>query len=125
MVNLLVRLVGLLIVVGGLFVAWRGMEAVEDMRRENMEIFKIENELSANRFPKEAGERNLAASRQRLEERTTYRNIQFTIAVGALILGLGMIFLPSSRKRKVSVAKTGPVPKAPAPLDNPPSPASP
>jgi hypothetical protein len=105
MVTMLVRLLGLLIAVGGVFVAWRGTEALDDIRRENMEIYKLESEIAANRFPKEKGERNLVASRQRIEERTTYRNIQFSIAVGALVLGLGMVFLPSSRKRRVAVSE--------------------
>jgi len=40
-----------------------------------------------------------------------------------LVVGLGLIFLPSSRKWKRSVVEAPP--KQPEPLDNPPTPAQP
>lgn len=118
MVMLLVRFLGLAIAAGGAFVAYRGMEAVDEIRRQEMEVFQLQSHMAGKQISKEVGEKKVAESQKHMEANTTDRNVRLTIAVGALILGFGMLFFPSPRKRKVR--KVEPMQ---APFGEPPAPA--
>jgi hypothetical protein len=104
MFNLLLRVIGLLIVADALFIAYRGFEAFEHIQSWEAEIGTREAHIDHEKLSKEEGEKRLVWPRAQLEERKTYRNIQLSVAVGALILGLGLILFPSSRKTRKAPA---------------------
>lgn len=115
MLNLLLRLIGLLIVADALFIAYRGFEAFEHIQAQEAEIYTREAHIEHDKLSKEEGDKRLAGPRAQLEERKTFRNIQFSVAIGALIVGLGLILLPSSRKVKKAPVASTPRPGVPLP----------
>jgi hypothetical protein len=175
MVKVLLRLFGLLIVVGALFSAWFGFEALDNVRGLEMDVFSMGEEAARARGskgggkqfgpiqprpegkkmegdpgklkqkegdpgklkqkegkqkqmgPKGRSEAELVAiidkDKQDIEQQKKAGYLWFAAAVGALILGLSLLLLPSSRKRKVSAAV--PATDPPEPLDNQPAPTGP
>jgi len=73
---------------------------------------------------KEKLEEKIAESQQGIEKKKTERNIWFGVAAVAVVGGLGMALVPSSRKRKIPAAKPAPNPEAPGleRLGQPPNP---
>ena len=116
MLQMLTRVIGLVFILGALPAAWFGFEALDDIRAHRMEIFQLKSEMAAHRFPKERGEKAVAASQQRIEEQQRAAYPWFGTAVGGLVLGGGLALLPSSRKRKKPVLQVGP--NQPEPLDD-------
>lgn len=115
MLNLLLRAIGLLIVADALFIAYRGFEAVEHIQSQEAEIYTREAHIEHDKLSKEEGEKRLAGPRAQLEERKTFRNIQFGVAVAALIVGSGLILFPSSRKAKKTPTASVPKPEVTLP----------
>lgn len=119
MFRMLIRILGLLLILGALPAAWFGFEALDDIRAHRVEIDKLRNEMAAHRFPKEAGEKAVVASQQRIADQKRAIFPWFGTAVGGLVLGGCLVLLPSSRKRKTPVLQTGP--NQPGPLDDKPA----
>jgi hypothetical protein len=124
MIKLLLRIAGVLIAVGGVAAAWMGLERVEDIRKLDSEIYV---QLSQGAFGgprnKEKADKKIEETKEKIETTTTQRNIWLGAAAVALIVGLGMALLPSSRKRKVRAARSTPTENAgPVPAQNPEAP---
>jgi hypothetical protein len=116
-VKTLIRVIGLLLAVGGLFAVWLGFEAHDDIRKWENEIIKQESEnMSPRRLPGDEGKQKIVASQQQIEKKTMERNLWFGAAVGALIVGGVLVLLPSSGKRKKPVLQAGT--NQPEPLDD-------
>ncbi|HEY7312795.1 MAG TPA: hypothetical protein VH643_25755 [Gemmataceae bacterium] len=107
MFQMLIRGVGLLLILGALPAAWFGFEALDDIRAHRVEIDKLKSEMAAHRFPKEQGEKGVAASQQRIADQKRAIYLWFGAAVGALVLGGGLVLFPSSRKPKKPILQTG------------------
>ncbi len=106
----LIRVVGVFFVLDALPAAWFAFAAQDDIHANEMEIEKLTNEMAAHRYPRDRGEKELAASQQQIEKQKVATYLWFAAAVGALIVGGGMVLLPSSRKRKSPVVERVPAP---------------
>jgi hypothetical protein len=124
MIKIVLRVIGVLFVVGALLAAWFGFEAHEDMQKWNSESIKQQSENNSPRRRPD-GEQKLAEDLEQIEKKKVERNIWLGAATGALVVGLGMVLLPSSRKRKAPRAEpvSAPAPDQPAPLGDQPTPA--
>jgi hypothetical protein len=107
MVKILLRILGVLLVAAAPLAAWRGFVARDDIRGLENGIDTTRSEM-AYRLPKQKGEEKIAEYRQRIEAKQRDRDLWFELAAGAVVVGICLAFLPSSRKRKVPAA--GPVP---------------
>jgi hypothetical protein len=120
LIKTLMVVVGLLIAVGGVYAAWLGLGAIDNIRGLEQEIYKQTAENAYGRGGGEAGKQKIADSEHKIEEKKVERNIWFGVAVGGLVVGLSiallpLALLPSSRKRKDSAAKLAPAPDQGAP----------
>jgi hypothetical protein len=110
MIKILLPIIGLLIVVGAVAAAWKGFEKVDDVRRLEQSIYvqRSQNAYGRSEEAKESGEKKIVEFEQGIETKKTERNIWFGVAAAALVAGLGIALVPSSRKSKNSVATTAP-----------------
>ena len=110
MIKILLPIVGLLIVVGAVAAAWKGFEKVDDVRRLEQSIYvqRSQNARGGPGTSTEAGEEKIAEFEREAEAKKTERNIWFGVGAAAMVVGLGIALVPSSRKRRVSVAEPSP-----------------
>ncbi|MFL5242272.1 MAG: hypothetical protein ACJ8FY_09205 [Gemmataceae bacterium] len=111
MVKILLRIFGMAAVVGGGVAAWYGLESADDVRRLEQSIYVQRSQNAYSRSPaaKETGQAKIEEFERGIEKKKTEKNIWFGVAVVALIIGVGIVVLPSSRKRKASVTDPAPV----------------
>jgi hypothetical protein len=114
MITTLLRVVGLLIAVGGLAAGWMGFVAVDEIKglEGNRDVAITHKGRSGT---KEAGEKKIADAEQAVEKKKTERNLWFGAGAGGLVVGLVLALLPSSGKRKVPAAAPAPAPNPEAP----------
>jgi hypothetical protein len=112
MMKLLLRVGGVLIVVGGLAAAWFGIGANDDISGLEGNINTTKSEIAGKRRPLEKGESEIANFEREIWWKKTERNGLLGVATVALIVGFGLILLPSSPKRKVSSVAVVPNPEA-------------
>src|SRR5262245_15806187 len=133
MLKTLLLIVGLLIAVGGaLYPVWRGVEAHEEIRGLEMNIYREESFMAYRPSNKEKSEESIAGWRRQIEEKQAESNVWYIAAAGPVVVGLGVIglalFCPWSRKRKVAAAEPAPAAREapaaePAPAQNPEAPS--
>jgi hypothetical protein len=117
MIKILLRIVGLLIVLGAVAAAYEGLEKVDDIRRKEQSVYvqRSQNAYGGHGESPEVGEEKIAEFEREIEAKKTWRNIWFGGAALALVGGLGIALAPLSSKRKVSVAGQAPAQNQDAP----------
>jgi hypothetical protein len=121
MFKMLLRIAGLLIVAGAVAAAWFGYETLDEIGGLEAEIAKQESQkaFSKSKAGKEEAQEKITECEQGIEKKTTDRNVWFGAAFGALVVGLVMALLPSSRKRKARAAAPAPAQTQDAPGPEP------
>lgn len=104
MTKVLVRLVGVLLVIGGLAAGWMAFEAQDQVGPLEMEAYVQQAEKAHSNSP-ETAEQNIVKAEQDAKAKTTQSYILFGAAAGGLIVGIVLVLLPSVSKPKVR-AKT-------------------
>jgi hypothetical protein len=102
MIRLGLRVAGVLIVLGGVAAAWFGIGANDDIPGLEGNINTTRSEMAGKRRPREKGEVEIAKFEREIWWKKTERNVLLGVATVALIVGFGLMLLPSSRKRKVT-----------------------
>jgi hypothetical protein len=115
-IKILLRIVGLLVVVGAVAAVWYGFEKADQARGLEQSIY-AQRSLNVRRSgeAKEAGLKKITEFEQGIEAKKTERTIWFGVAAVAFFAGLGLAMLPSSRKRKASVTEPSPAQSQDAP----------
>jgi hypothetical protein len=121
-IKILLRVAGVLIALGGVAAAWVGSERHRYAEQVGQNIYVERSQMAnpgAGAARKEAGEKKIAEWEQEIEETKTETYLWFGGAAAALVVGVSMALLPSTRKRKVSVPKQAPAQNPPQNQDAP------
>jgi len=108
MVKVLLRVVGVLVVLGGVAAAWMGAERVRDAERLDMNIYAERSQIAMPGTPEarvQAGRQNMAGWEQEIQSKKVESYVWFGAAVVALVAGVLMVLLPSTGKRKVAAGR--------------------
>jgi hypothetical protein len=97
MIRALLRVVGLLLALVGVYLAWRAFDANDNARKWENESMKRASERIRSKGRVDTG---VGAADDKSEEMKKERNMWGAGAGGAFIVGLVLVLLPSSRKRK-------------------------
>jgi flagellar basal body-associated protein FliL len=97
--KVLLRLLGVLLVVGALAAGWMGFDAWDQSQKHEMEAYVQQAEKARSKSP-EKEEQKIADAEQTAKAKTTESYILFGAAAVGLIVGICLVLLPSSAKRK-------------------------
>jgi hypothetical protein len=120
MIKVLLRVVGVLLAVGGVAAGWFGYATLDEVQglEQNIYVERSQMAYGKSEARKEKGEKSIEGWQGEIEGKKTASYIWFGGAAVALVAGVSMVLLPSSRKkRKAAVAEP-----APDPVAAPPSP---
>ena len=119
MVQILLRILGVFLVLGALYAAWLGVDANADITPSENTIQVQRSALAGKKTSKEKADEEISKAEREIEEKKTQRNLGLGGAVVGLIVGFGLILMPSPRKRKSPAAAPAQEPApAPTPAQN-------
>src|SRR6516165_4991665 len=104
MVQILLRILGVFLVLGALYAAWLGVDANADITPSENTIQVQRSALAGKKTSKEKADEEISKAEREIEEKKTQRNLGLGGAVVGLIVGFGLILMPSPRKRKAPAA---------------------
>ncbi len=101
------RVIGVLLIIAALPLAWFGFEASEGTKGLQNDIDAREAEIG-KRISKAKGEQQIAGYREEIDLKNRRRNVFFALAGGALVVGVVLALMPSSGKRKPVINDVAP-----------------
>jgi hypothetical protein len=100
------RVIGFLVLVGALVPAWFGYDNFEEANKQQNEIRKRQAALAQPGSPgaKKNHEDAIVQSERESASKQNSAYLLFAAAAGGLILGAGLLFFPTPKKRKTALA---------------------
>jgi hypothetical protein len=108
MIKAVIRIVGMLIALGGAAAGWFGVETTDEIRGLENEITVQTAAIARAKGNAPKAKAKITECEQEIEAKRTQRNFRWGVAVGALIVGLGMAIGPSVERRKPRAARPAP-----------------
>jgi hypothetical protein len=100
-VPIYLRILGVLLILAAVPAAWFAFTAMERIQPLENDIDSLEAQVNM-RMTREQADQAMAGPRQELGEKVLQRNILIPVAGVALAVGVGLVLLPSSRKKPVT-----------------------
>jgi len=125
MIKILLRIAGFLLAVAAVIPIWFGLEAFNSIKGYEAEVTTAEGQMKSRGMPRETGEKKIADARKEIELIQKQGTIWLGSGIATLVVGVGLLALPSSRKRKTigndAVPEPAPVADSAPPSDQPPA----
>jgi hypothetical protein len=105
MIRILLAMVGLILAVGALYPVWVAFDAHDKIRGYDNEIVKVQSEMARSHKKEDP---RIGEFQAKMGEATNERNTWAAAACASLIVGLGLVLIPGSKRRKRSVVESAP-----------------